>query len=100
MSSAERTLLWRPPICRDSTVDSAEDAGDDGEVLDVDPDDGVVLDEDEVAYEYLVLGLNCPIVPMFLTRRTDRAAPQSTKAKVVLFHNFILERGGALKFCR
>lgn len=36
----------------------------------------------------LVLGLVCP---MFLTRRMDRAAPQSMKAKVALFHNFILE---------
>lgn len=101
MSSAERILRWRPPVCRDSTADSTEDdEGDVGEVLDVDSDDDDILDEDEVVYEYFVLGLNCPIVPMFLTRSMDRAAPQSTKAKVVLFHNFILECGGALKLCR
>lgn len=48
---------------------------------------------------YFVLCLNCPIVAVFLMRRMDRAAPQSTKAKVAPFHNFILERGGALKLC-
>lgn len=37
---------------------------------------------------------------VFLTRTMVRAAPQSTKAKVAPFHNFILERGGALKPCR
>lgn len=37
---------------------------------------------------------------VFLMRTTVRAAPQSTKAKVAPFHNFILERGGALKPCR
>lgn len=99
MSSAERVLRWRPPICLDSAVASADDdEGDGGEALDIDSDDEDRLDED--AYGYFILGLNCPIEAMFLTRRMDRAAPQSMKAKVAPFHNFILERGGALKLCR
>lgn len=104
ISSAERVLRWRPPICRGNTVDSAaaaadDDEGDDGEYLDTDSADEDRLDEDEDVYGCLVLGLSCPIVAMFLTRRMDRAAPQSMKAKVAPFHNFILECGGALKLC-
>lgn len=112
MSSAERILRWGPPVCRDSAADSAEDdikdddddddkgdEGDGGEVLGVDSDNDDGLDEDEDVCGYFVLGLSCPIVAMFLTRRMDRAAPQSMKAKVAPFHNFILERGGALKLC-
>ena len=101
MSSAERIRRWGPPICRDGTADSAEDDGkdDDVEVLDVDPDDEDGLDEDVDVHGDFVLGLNCPTVAMFLTRRMDRAAAQSMKAKVAPFHNFILEHGGALKLC-
>ena len=63
-----------------------------------DDDDG--LDEIDDACGYFTLvGLNCPIVAMFLVRRRESAAPQSMKAKVAPFHNFILERGGALKLC-
>lgn len=68
--------------------------------MDVDAEDDDCLDEDEYVYGYFGLGLNCPIEAMFLTRRMDRAAPQSMKAKVAPFHNFILERGGALKLVR
>lgn len=104
MLSAERGLRWRPPIGGDDTVDSAAaaDAGevDGGEALVVDSEDEDCLDEYEDVYGYFGLGLNCPIEAMFLTRRMDRAAPQSMKAKVAPFHNFILERGGALKLCR
>lgn len=103
MSSNERILRWRPPICWGDTVDSADapadDEWDDGENLDVDSDDGDRLDEDEDMYGCLVLCLNCPIVAVFLIRRMNRAAPQSMKAKVAPFHNFILECGGALKLC-
>ncbi len=67
--------------------------------MNVDSDDEDVLDEDEDVYGYFVLDLSCPTVAMFLMRRMDRAAPQSMKAKVAPFHNFILERGGALKLC-
>lgn len=68
--------------------------------MDVDSDEEEdLLDEDEDMCGYFVLCLNCPIVAVFLMRRMDRAAPQSTKAKVAPFHNFILERGGALKLC-
>lgn len=98
MSSTERVLRWRPPICWGDTVDSADAPADD-EWEDVDSDDGDRLDEDEDAYGCLVLCLSCPIVAMFLTRMMNRAAPQSMKAKVAPFHNFILERGGALKLC-
>lgn len=55
---------------------------------------------DEDVCWYLALILSCPREAMFLSRRMDRAAPQSMKAKVAPFHNFILERGGALKLCR
>lgn len=101
--SVERVLRWRPPIGLDNTVSSAEevdddDEGDGREVLESDFDDEDCLDADED--EYFVFRLNCPIVAMFLMRRMDRAAPQSMKAKVAPFHNFILERGGALKLCR
>lgn len=47
----------------------------------------------------MALSLNCLTVAIFLTRTADRAAAQSTKAKVAPFHTFILERGGALKLC-
>lgn len=100
MLSAERALRWRPRICRDSTVDSAgAAANDESESSDADPDDEDRLVEDEDAYKCFVLGFNRPRVAMFLMRRTDRAAPQSMKAKVAPFHNFILECGGALKIC-
>lgn len=68
--------------------------------MDADSDDEDRLDEDEDVCGCFVLALSCPILAMFLMRRMDRAAPQSMKAKVALFHNFILERGGALKLCR
>ena len=102
MSSAERVLRRWPPICWDNTVDSAaaEDEGDGNDALEADSDDEDRLDEAEDAYGYFVLFLSCPTVAMFLTRRMDRAAPQSMKAKVAPFHNFILERGGALKLCQ
>ena len=93
LSPVERILRCGPPDCRDSTLESAEE--DDGVVLDADS-----LDEGDDGCGCFVLSLNCPIVAMFLTRMMDRAAPQSTKAKVAPFHNFILERGGALKLCR
>ncbi len=104
MSSVERGLRWRPPIGRDNTVDSASavaavDEVGGGEALVVDSDDDDCLNEDEDVYGYFVLCLNCPTEVMFLMRRMDRAAPQSMKAKVAPFHNFILERGGALKLC-
>jgi len=67
--------------------------------LKVDCENEDSLDEDGDVYGYFDLGLNCPIVAMFLTKTMDRAAPQSTKAKVTPFHNFILERQGALKLC-
>lgn len=57
-------------------------------------DEGCLDDDDDVCC--LVLGL---VRATFLTRRMDSAAEQSMKAKVALFHNFILERGGALKLC-
>lgn len=102
MLSAERVLRWWPPICRDNTVDSAaaDDEGDGKDALEADSDDEDRFDESEDAYGYFILLLSCPTVAMFLTRRMDRAAPQSMKAKVAPFHNFILERGGALKLCR
>ena len=64
--------------------------------------DGVPREEEEEEDDmlgYLVLSLDCLTGAMFLVRRTDSAAPQSMKAKVAPFHNFILERGGALKLC-
>lgn len=72
-------------------------ASEDGECLDADSGAGDCPDED--VCECLVLGLRCPTAVMFLMRTMVRAAPQSTKAKVAPFHNFILEHGGALKFC-
>lgn len=96
LSSAERTLRWRPPVRCDKAAGSAKDGG---EVLDVDSDDENWLDEDEGVCGYFVFGLSCPTAAMFLMRTMDRAAPQSMKAKVAPFHNFILERGGALKLC-
>lgn len=96
MLSAERVLRRGAPIDLGDGADPAEDVEvDDREVFKGDPSDEDGRDEDE----YFVFGLNCPRVAMFLTRRTDRAAPQSMKAKVAPFHNFILERGGALKLC-
>lgn len=80
----------------DDDDDDDDDVGDASEALD--PGDDERLDDDEDVC--LVLCLSCPTVAMFLTRRTDRAAPQSMKAKVAPFHNFILERGGALKLVR
>lgn len=62
--------------------------------MDVNADDGDGLDEG-----CFVFSLICRMVAMFLMRTVDRAAAQSTKAKVAPFHNFILERGGALKLC-
>ena len=101
MLSVERALRGRPRICWDSTVDPAGAApNDENESSDADSDDEDRLLEDEDACKCLVLGFNRPRVAMFLTRRMDRAAPQSMKAKVALFHNFILERGGALKICQ
>lgn len=67
--------------------------------MDADSDNKDCLGEDEDAYGCFVLGLSCPILAMFLMSRVDRAAPQSMKAKVAPFHNFILECGGALKLC-
>lgn len=67
----------------------------DGERFDADAVDCLDVD----VCDCLVLGLRCPTAVMFLMRTTVRAAPQSTKAKVAPFHNFILEHGGALKFC-
>lgn len=81
----ERTFRWRPPV---GSLGSFE------EVVDVDSDDEDVLDEG-----CLVFSLICRMVAMFLMRTMDRAAAQSMKAKVAPFHNFILERGGALKLC-
>lgn len=98
MLSAERVLRRRSPICRDRAAESVDGAGG-GELLGVDPGDEDGLEEDEELRGYLVLGLSCPTVAMFLTRRMDRAAPQSMKARVAPFHNFILEHGGALKLC-
>lgn len=101
MFSVERILRWDntlDPAAADEDDDEDEGEDDDSEVLDVNSNDEDGLDED--AYGYFVLRLNCPIVAMFLTRMVDRATPQSMKAKVALFHNFILERGGALKLVR
>lgn len=56
-----------------------------------------VEEEDEACCLLFAFGRLLAVVAMFLTRMSDRAAPQSTKAKVALFHNFILERGGALR---
>lgn len=94
-------------MCGDDSVAAAASASapsgdkrwEDGECLDADSDAEDRLDEDEDACECLVLGLRCSTVVMFLMRTMVRAAPQSTKAKVAPFHNFILEHGGALKFC-
>lgn len=76
-----------------------EEEEEDEGVPDEDEEDDKGLSEDRDTWWYLVRGLNCPTVAMFLTRTMDRAAPQSMKAKVAPFHNFILERGGALKLC-
>lgn len=96
MLSAERETRRGPPICI-SSADSAEGGADEDEV------DGcevlAVASEAVDVSEYFVLGLICPRAAMFLRSRMDRAAPQSMKAKVAPFHNFILERGVALKLC-
>lgn len=98
MSSVERFLRCRSPICWGTGLDSEEGDDDDGgEVLDADSNNADGLDEGEDGY--FVLSLNCLMVAMFLMRMVDRAAAQSMKAKVAPFHNFILERGGALKLC-
>lgn len=97
LSPAERILRCGPPVWWDSALESAEE---DSVVLDADSDEEDSLGEGDDGCGCFVLSLNCPIVAMFLTRMMDRAAPQSTKAKVAPFHNFILERGGALKLCR
>lgn len=99
MSSVERFLRCRSPICWGTGLDSEEGDDDDGgEVLDADSNNADGLDEGEDGY--FVLSLNCLMVAMFLMRMVDRAAAQSMKAKVAPFHNFILERGGALKLVR
>lgn len=95
MLSVERILRWRPPDFFNSTEEDDVDDSD-GELLDVDSSDEDSLDEDEDVREFFVLS---PTVAMFLMRMVDRAAPQSMKAKVAPFHNFILECRGALKLC-
>lgn len=97
MSSVERILRCRPPVCWGDALDSAEDDDDSGEVLDADSNDEDALDEGDD--RCFALSLSCLIMAMFLMRMVDRAAAQSMKAKVAPFHNFILERGGALKLC-
>lgn len=79
----------------DDAPPAGASAAEDGERFDADAVDCLDVD----ACGCLVLGLRCPTAVMFLMRTMVRAAPQSTKAKVAPFHNFILEHGGALKFC-
>lgn len=105
MPSVDLALRRRPPIGRYDNGEWEEDGFvvtngniDDGGGDDDDGGDGLNETDDACGY-FTLVGPNCPIVAMFLVRRRESAAPQSMKAKVAPFHNFILERGGALKLC-
>lgn len=86
----ERVFRRRSSVCQGSTRGSVED---------IEEDLGEGSDEED-ARGCFAWTLNSLMEAMFLMRKVDRAAAQSTKAKVAPFHNFILKRGGALKLCR
>lgn len=92
-------MCWDDSAAAAASAPSGDEWWEGGKCWDADSDAEDCLDEDEDVCECLVLGLRCPTAVMFLMRTMVRAAPQSTKAKVAPFHNFILEHGGALKFC-
>ena len=88
----------------DNNDDSDEDDDDDDDRGD---DNGIVIvgsgdfdNDNEDDWGYFILDSNGPVEGIVLVRKMDRAAPQSMKAKAAPFHNFILERGGALKLCQ
>lgn len=89
----------------DSDADNDEDDDDRGDDIGIaivgsGDFDNDIEDDDEGDWGYSILGSNCPVEGIVLVRKMDRAAPQSMKTKAAPFHNFILERGGALKLCQ